>query len=250
MDKGFKEKLENLSKKIRIDSGFTSGRGRFKYRSYPLIANQAIYVTSMRNHELVYHRNIKELLGYSDKEFTYDSLFSAIHPDDYPDVKRIVGSTLQVFAQKGLARSSAFFLTYRMRKKDGSYIHVQRTSGVCSLQANKTLRGHFSIIEDISYQYPSAGVRWLWHLPGCDVNELRKEVSNSVFDELTIREMEVLLELRQGQTSEDIAKRLNISVSTVNSHRQNIILKSGAKSTVEAVQSFERSSMGYKDLSQ
>lgn len=249
MDSGFKKKLEKLSKKIRIDSDLASGRGRFKYRSYPLIANQAIYVTSMRNHELVYQRNIQNLLGYTEKEFTYDSLFSVIHPDDYPDVKRIVGSTLQVFAQKGLERNSAFFLTYRMRKKDGTYIHVQRTSGVCSLQANKTLRGHFSIIEDISYQYPSVGVRWLWYMPGQDLMELRREVSNSVFDELTIREMEVLLELRQGQTSEEIARRLNITVSTVNTHRQNIILKTGTKSTIEAVQIFERSSMGFRDAS-
>ncbi|MCA1764542.1 MAG: LuxR C-terminal-related transcriptional regulator [Flavobacteriales bacterium] len=246
MDSGFKKKLERLSKKIRIESDLATGRGRFKYRSYPLIANQAIYVTTMRNHELVYQRNIGNLLGYSENEFTYDSLFSVIHPDDYPDVKRIVGSTLEVFATKGLPRTSAFFLTYRMRKKDGTYIHVQRTSGVCSLQANKTLRGHFSIIEDISYQYPSVGVRWLWYLPGEDVEELRKEISNSDFDELTSREMEVLLQLRQGKTSEDIARELEITVSTVNTHRQNIILKTGAKTTLEAVQLFERSSLGFR----
>mgnify|MGYP000626859454 CR=1 FL=1 len=48
---------------------------------------------------------------------------------------------------------------------------------------------------------------------------------------LTSREQTILLELAQGQSNKDVARTLNISVRTVETHRKNIKRKLGISST-------------------
>ncbi|MFI5282422.1 MAG: response regulator transcription factor [Candidatus Dormibacterales bacterium] len=52
---------------------------------------------------------------------------------------------------------------------------------------------------------------------------------------LTRREQEVLAELRRGRTNKEIATRLNVSVSTVNKHVQQILKKLDVRSRTQAV---------------
>lgn len=49
-------------------------------------------------------------------------------------------------------------------------------------------------------------------------------------DQITEREMDVLIQLVHGLSNKEIADKLNISVHTVVSHRKNIIQKTGIKS--------------------
>lgn len=52
---------------------------------------------------------------------------------------------------------------------------------------------------------------------------------------LTQREKEILRLIQQGKPSKQIASQLNISIHTVNRHRQNIIGKLSVGNTVEAI---------------
>jgi len=54
----------------------------------------------------------------------------------------------------------------------------------------------------------------------------------SPFDLLSRREMEVALLLIQGLRQEDIARRLNLSAKTVNTHKSRLFLKTGINDTV------------------
>lgn len=49
---------------------------------------------------------------------------------------------------------------------------------------------------------------------------------------LTKREMEVLQLISQELTTEQIATRLQVSISTIETHRHNLLQKLGAKSVV------------------
>lgn len=49
-------------------------------------------------------------------------------------------------------------------------------------------------------------------------------------DQITEREMDVLIQLVHGLSNKEIADKLNISIHTVVSHRRNIIQKTGIKS--------------------
>lgn len=53
--------------------------------------------------------------------------------------------------------------------------------------------------------------------------------------QLTHREMEILRLFVEGQTNDEIANDLNISINTVKTHKNNIMLKYNFKSTVEMI---------------
>lgn len=52
---------------------------------------------------------------------------------------------------------------------------------------------------------------------------------------LTQREKEILLLIRQGFLSKEIAYKLNLSIYTVNNHRKNILAKLNANNVIEAI---------------
>lgn len=52
---------------------------------------------------------------------------------------------------------------------------------------------------------------------------------------LTKREYQVLTQVEQGRLSKEIASELNISINTVNRHRQNILEKLQVQNSVEAI---------------
>ncbi|MGO3706986.1 MAG: response regulator [Mesonia hippocampi] len=71
---------------------------------------------------------------------------------------------------------------------------------------------------------------------------IKKRYMESVFErdkfknvELSKREKEVLYHLSEELTSKEISEKLFISVNTVETHRKNILLKTGAKTTTGAV---------------
>jgi two-component system, NarL family, invasion response regulator UvrY len=56
--------------------------------------------------------------------------------------------------------------------------------------------------------------------------------AGSPFDALTPREMEVALLLNQGMRQEAIAKRLNLSAKTINTHKSRLFEKLGIRDTI------------------
>jgi DNA-binding CsgD family transcriptional regulator len=61
------------------------------------------------------------------------------------------------------------------------------------------------------------------------IRSKKKETPN-IREELTAREIDVLVQLLKGLSNKEIAEILNISIHTVISHRKNIIEKTGIKS--------------------
>lgn len=51
--------------------------------------------------------------------------------------------------------------------------------------------------------------------------------------QLTMREKEILSCIANGLSSKQIADRLSISLNTVSNHRKNMLLKTGARNSVE-----------------
>jgi DNA-binding NarL/FixJ family response regulator len=59
--------------------------------------------------------------------------------------------------------------------------------------------------------------------------------SNNDEDQLSERELEVLIEICQGLSNNEIAEKLFISKRTVEKHRANVLLKTGCKNTASLV---------------
>jgi DNA-binding NarL/FixJ family response regulator len=63
-----------------------------------------------------------------------------------------------------------------------------------------------------------------------------KKKSTAVTDEFTPREKEIITLCRDGLLCKEIAARLGISISTVNTHKERIFAKLGINNTMEMVQ--------------
>ena len=71
------------------------------------------------------------------------------------------------------------------------------------------------------------------------INNKTGEILNSTFvssnKQLTNREKEILLLIRQGFLSKEIAYMLNLSIYTINNHRKNILAKLDVDNIIEAI---------------
>ena len=56
---------------------------------------------------------------------------------------------------------------------------------------------------------------------------------------VTKREKEILILIRQGFLSKEIAYKLNLSIYTVNNHRKNILAKLNVDNAIEAINKAE-----------
>jgi DNA-binding NarL/FixJ family response regulator len=64
---------------------------------------------------------------------------------------------------------------------------------------------------------------------------LKEEPARSTIESLSMREIEILKNLKEGLTSKEIASVLHISVRTVETHRHNVLKKLELKNTAALV---------------
>ncbi len=242
MHEEFQTELNDISRGLNVDKGKADYK-KFSYTTYPLLHNEALYVLDLKDNKVIYQRGIKDLLGYEEEEFDYDTPFNIVHPDDLPVVRKVLMSTLEFSQKHGITTDSTFRISCRYKKKDGSYIKVQRTSGVCRLNSNRTLRSHYSVVQDISYLGLSNAVRWYWDSPTADLSGYRKFIDVSPVDLFSKRELEVFELLKNGLDSKTIAETLGLSYHTIIGYRKNMLHKTSCRNTFELLQMFEMGSL-------
>ena len=233
MKQSFKKELQNITQNLIVQPIHTEAQVPFDFHTYPLSANQALYVLSLKSGELIYQRNVLTLLGYHEQEFNFDSPFDLIHENDFPMVRDIIRNTLNFSRDHGLPEESVLCITYRMLKKNGSYIKVQRLSGICPNPDGNLLRFNYSILQDISYMGMNPDVRWDWNSPGLNKEAYLNAIKIQPAENFTKRENDIMELILEGLDGHTIAAKLGISYNTVKTHRKNIFHKAGCNSSTE-----------------
>lgn len=233
MDIALKQELKQISQALAVNAFSKKPAVGFDYKTYPLAANQALYVISMANEKMIYQRKILELLGYTEEEFDFDSTFDLIHKKDFPIVKSIIKNTLIYSQAAGLPPESILCITFRMRKKNGSYIRVQGMSGICQNPNTPSFMQNYCILQDISYMGIHLDVQWDWTSPGLNKGAYLKAVQIKPVEILTKRENQVVELILDGHDGYAISEKLGISYNTVKTHRKNIFQKTQCSSVPE-----------------
>lgn len=239
MDEKFKKELNVVTQNLTVTRLENKGYKKFNYATYPILENEAIYALDLKYRKVTYQRGVLELMGYTEDEFNFDVVFSMVHPDDKKVVRKVLMSTLAHSKKHGITTDSVFRISFRARKKNGDYIKVQRISGISRLNPNQSMRGQYSIIQDISYLGLSNAVKWDWNSPTADLSGYRKYVDVSPTDLFSQREQEVFDLLKNGLNSRGIAKELGLSHNTIIGYRKNMLHKANSKNTFEMLQMFE-----------
>lgn len=203
--------------------------------NYPLVdGKQAVYIVDWSGGNVKHSRGLYTLLGYEDGERDATDLIHDFHPNDGHFVKRIIRGAVRHFANHPAVGSSEFLnLTYRLRKKDGSYIKVLRQSSIISVDATGMPVMNMSFLTDISFISNNNRVEWDIYATKLNQNKLRKEVFKEFVNFFTDREKQVIQCISEGLTNPEIAKKLHISKHTVGTHRKNILAKSECSSAQE-----------------
>jgi len=219
----------------------SSKLSNFKCRfaeEFPLLSNQALYTVDFQEKKICYQKGIEQLLGYQEHEFNFSSLSTIIHPDDVKRYSEIMRYSL-IYALENPIKpfDIEFILSYRMQKKDGSFIRVLRNSTVADVDQRGLMVTNFSTLTDISFMSKSTMVEWSFSTKNEDLKkDFMDYVESSYKNYFSPRQIEILTLLKQGHKSIEIAEKLSISKHTVDTQRRKMLQKCGCKNTPELIE--------------
>lgn len=168
----------------------------------------------------------------SDEDFIYGSL----HPEDLPEKRLLEYEFLKKVHNINVEDKLHYVASCKIRilNREGKYVWIANTTRIMRLSPNG---GIWLIL--CSYDLATSGSSGPGISP-CITNIFSGERNPMNFQErktklLTPREKEILTLIRKGDSSKLIADRLQISINTVNRHRQNIIEKLSVANSYEAI---------------
>ncbi len=205
--------------------------------SFPLInGKQAVYVMDWSLNKITFSRGIKAFLGYKTDEFDMAMALNRVHPEDEMIVSRVIKGIVNHCIDENVAGNSEFLnITYRMMRKDGSFVKVLRKSSAYEVDEQGRMTSNWSIITDIGFISNNNQVEWDIYANGMDVIKFKNNVYREFEDFFTPTELLIINALKKGLKSEQIANDLNISKHTVATHRKNINKKSNCSSAQQVM---------------
>jgi len=198
------------------------------------VPGECTYIIDFKNKTLLFKAGFESVLGYDDDEVDFDFVFKGYHHEDAVMIKQIIKSVfLSAVNPYVNDPDMQLSMTYRRKRKDGSYIHLLSHSSVYELDSKGNLLKSLTRLLDISYLDLTTPVSWSILSKNIEEAEVHNSINALFENPFTKREMEVIREIQEGGSNHDIAGRLIISHHTVATHRKNIFRKSNCNSVLD-----------------
>ena len=158
-----------------------------------------------------------------------------VHPDDLEVVRRIDKKVWEFLDTLPEEEKLTYKYIYEMRILDrGKYVRMIYQMRLLAFKDDNFLA--IGMIDLAPEQSANTSVRF--QIKNCLTDEIVPFVIESATDALlTPREREILALAKEGMFSKEISEKLNISIHTVNRHRQNILEKLQVDNIIEAIRS-------------
>jgi len=158
-----------------------------------------------------------------------------VHPDDWEVVRRIDKKVWEFLNTLPEEEKLTYKYIYELRVLErGKYVRMIYQMRILAFKEDNFLG--MGIIDLAPEQSANTSVRF--QIKNCLTDEIVPFAIDSATDALlTPREREVLALAKEGMFSKEISEKLNISVHTVNRHRQNILEKLQVDNMIEAIRS-------------
>ena len=156
-----------------------------------------------------------------------------VHPDDLEVVRRIDKKVWEFLDTLPEEEKLAYKYIYEMRVLDRrKYVRMIYQMRILAFKDDNFLG--MGIIDLAPEQSANTSVRF--QIKNCLTDEIVPFAIETATDALlTPREREILALAKEGMFSKEISEKLNISVHTVNRHRQNILEKLQVDNMIEAI---------------
>lgn len=211
-------------------------------RAMAQLSSSGVTVYDLQKQTHIYaSRNFYKLYGYDfgDRQELIDNAIfdQKIHPDDR-QVLAFNGYEAMKFMMQQPADSRKQFkmvTEYRINAGVHGYVRVSEQHQVLEQDALGNIWLSLAVIDISPDQSVNAGVKYqIINFHTGDLILLRPEAGESAV-RLTARETEILKMIGAGKLSKEISGMLDISVHTVNTHRQHILEKLQADNSIEAL---------------
>ncbi|WP_454985087.1 response regulator transcription factor [Capnocytophaga gingivalis] len=156
-----------------------------------------------------------------------------VHPDDLEVVRRIDKKVWEFLDTLPEEEKLTYKYIYEMRVLDRrKYVRMIYQMRILAFKDDNFLG--MGIIDLAPEQSANTSVRF--QIKNCLTDEIVPFAIETATDTLlTPREREILALAKEGMFSKEISEKLNISVHTVNRHRQNILEKLQVDNMIEAI---------------
>ena len=156
-----------------------------------------------------------------------------VHPDDWEVVRRIDKKVWEFLNTLPEEEKLTYKYIYELRVLErGKYVRMIYQMRILAFKEDNFLA--MGIIDIAPEQSANTSVRF--QIKNCLTDEIVPFAIESAADTLlTPREREVLALAKEGMFSKEISEKLNISIHTVNRHRQNILEKLQVDNIIEAM---------------
>ena len=156
-----------------------------------------------------------------------------VHPDDWEVVRRIDKKVWEFLNTLPEEEKLTYKYIYELRILErGKYVRMIYQMRILAFKEDNFLA--MGIIDIAPEQSANTSVRF--QIKNCLTDEIVPFAIETATDALlTPREREILALAKEGMFSKEISEKLNISIHTVNRHRQNILEKLQVDNMIEAV---------------
>jgi len=202
------------------------------------VNNQFFYIADVISIQIIFtSRRSVQMLGVNPEDLSLYHFMEATHPDDLQRLNLGRSKIIKMGQELYIAgKGEVFFYTnFRVRNASGGYSNLliqnylfytqlpYKTVFFLKIHTNidwfKKLKDvyHFQVTNNLLYfRYPDEEILSKGNL-------------------FTTREFEIIRLIGLGMSSEEISKKLFISAHTVNTHRRNVLIKSGKDSLSELI---------------
>ena len=189
----------------------------------------AVFLLDRFGHYYYVTEYVTEDIQASDKL----NIEKLVHPDDLEVVRRIDKKVWEFLETLPEEEKLTYKYIYEMRVLDrGKYVRMIYQMRMLAFKDDNFLG--MGIIDLAPEQSANTSVRF--QIKNCLTDEIVPFAIETATDTLlTPREREILALAKEGMFSKEISEKLNISVHTVNRHRQNILEKLQVDNMIEAI---------------
>lgn len=170
----------------------------------------------------------------------HEPVLEIIHPGDIYYGLLVRKKIYSLLSSLSAEEKMKHKMVHEMRVKNvrGEYIRIIEQEQAIELDKSGNIWLMLSVI-DVDASHESEITKS--HLYNFETGEqIFIDLSDTLEEPLTNRKLSVLQLMKQGLLSKEIANSLNVSINTINTHRQNILLKLKANNSIEAVNIAQR----------
>ncbi len=183
--------------------------------------------------------SIHGVLGYRAEEIKQQGLSfldKIIHPDDREPVMQLLQKVWQLILSQPAPYCKEYTMSidYRLCHANGQYIHLIQQNNILTTDEVGNIIYSLGTCFDISHWQKTTSITLNLYYHNALVQRWQADPCQNL--PISQREREVVQEICDGKTSQEIAEGLHISMHTVNTHRKTIMRKLGIKGTPALMQ--------------